>query len=199
MIIARKKRKENIAEYILYMWQVEDIIRANNLNITNVENNIIEKFDQSPEVKKQIREWYESLMEMMVTETIQTKGHLQINKNSLSLLTDFHKELLLDYQEIGYQNSFYKSLPYINELRQKNKEKDLSDIEICFNLMYGILLLRVQKKEISESTLQAAQVVSRFLAILSKKFLIISANHTSPSKCPISISVIPFSFPACAS
>ena len=56
MIIARKKRKENIAEYILYMWQVEDIIRANNLNITNVENNIIEKFDQSPEVKKQIRE-----------------------------------------------------------------------------------------------------------------------------------------------
>ena len=170
MIIARKKRKENIAEYILYMWQVEDIIRANNLNITNVENNIIEKFDQSPEVKKQIREWYESLMEMMVTETIQTKGHLQINKNSLSLLTDFHKELLLDYQEIGYQNSFYKSLPYINELRQKNKEKDLSDIEICFNLMYGILLLRVQKKEISESTLQAAQVVSRFLAILPKKF-----------------------------
>ena len=107
---------------------------------------------------------------MMITETIQQEGHLQINKNTLSLLTDFHKELLLDYQEIGYQNSFYKSLPYINELRQKNKEKDLSDIEICFNLMYGILLLRVQKKEISESTLQAAQVVSRFLAILSEKF-----------------------------
>ena len=51
---------------------------------------------------------------------------------------------------------------------KKIKKKDLSDIEICFNLMYGILLLRVQKKEISESTLQAAQVVSRFLAILSK-------------------------------
>lgn len=170
MIIARKKRKENIAEYILYMWQIEDIIRANNLDITKIENNIIEKFDQSTEVKKQIKEWYESLIEMMVTETIQTKGHLQINKNSLSLLTDFHKEFLLDSQETVYQNSFYNSMPYIHELRQKNKEKDLSDIEICLNLMYGILLLRVQKKEISESTLQAVQVVSRFLAILSKKF-----------------------------
>ena len=28
MIIAQKKRKENIAEYLLYMWQIEDLIRA---------------------------------------------------------------------------------------------------------------------------------------------------------------------------
>ena len=27
MIIAQQKRKENIAEYLLYMWQVEDMIR----------------------------------------------------------------------------------------------------------------------------------------------------------------------------
>ena len=47
MIIARKKRKENIAEYILYMWQIEDIIRANNLNITKIENNIIQKWEFS--------------------------------------------------------------------------------------------------------------------------------------------------------
>ena len=28
MIIARQKKQENIAEYLLYMWQIEDIIRA---------------------------------------------------------------------------------------------------------------------------------------------------------------------------
>ena len=33
MIIARRKRKENIAEYLLYMWQVEDLIRANNFDM----------------------------------------------------------------------------------------------------------------------------------------------------------------------
>ncbi|MDE7144362.1 MAG: DUF4924 family protein, partial [Muribaculaceae bacterium] len=33
MIIASEKRKNNIAEYLLYMWQIEDIIRANNLDI----------------------------------------------------------------------------------------------------------------------------------------------------------------------
>ena len=33
MIIARQKRKENIAEYLLYMWQVEDLIRANKFDM----------------------------------------------------------------------------------------------------------------------------------------------------------------------
>ena len=28
MDIAQKKRKENIAEYILYLWQLEDLLRA---------------------------------------------------------------------------------------------------------------------------------------------------------------------------
>lgn len=28
MFVAQKLRKESIAEYLLYMWQIEDIIRA---------------------------------------------------------------------------------------------------------------------------------------------------------------------------
>lgn len=36
MIIASRKRKENIAEYILYMWQIEDIIRANSCDIEQI-------------------------------------------------------------------------------------------------------------------------------------------------------------------
>ena len=33
MIIAKQKRRENIAEYVLYMWQLEDLIRAYNFDI----------------------------------------------------------------------------------------------------------------------------------------------------------------------
>ena len=29
MITASAKKRENIAEYLLYMWQIEDLIRAN--------------------------------------------------------------------------------------------------------------------------------------------------------------------------
>ena len=43
MIIAQQKRKENIAEYLLYMWQVEDMIRANQLDIDKINDNIISR------------------------------------------------------------------------------------------------------------------------------------------------------------
>ncbi|MDE6125714.1 MAG: DUF4924 family protein, partial [Muribaculaceae bacterium] len=44
MIIASKKRKENVAEYILYMWQIEDLIRANKLDIDLIRTNVIDSF-----------------------------------------------------------------------------------------------------------------------------------------------------------
>ena len=65
MYIASAKRKENIAEYLLYMWQIEDIIRANNLDIDKIKSNIIDKFDLNDDQRKELTEWYESLIDMM--------------------------------------------------------------------------------------------------------------------------------------
>ena len=61
MFIASQKRKENIAEYLLYMWQVEDLIRANNLDIDKITINIVDKFNLTVEQRKLLIEWYESL------------------------------------------------------------------------------------------------------------------------------------------
>ena len=66
MITASAKKKENIAEYLLYMWQIEDLIRANDLDIDKIQSSIIDKYaDLTPEQKKEMREWYESLIDMM--------------------------------------------------------------------------------------------------------------------------------------
>ncbi len=46
MLIAREKRKTNIAEYILYMWEIEDLIRANGFDIDKIDRNIIRRFVQ---------------------------------------------------------------------------------------------------------------------------------------------------------
>ena len=61
MIIARQKRKENIAEYLLYMWQVEDLIRANKFDMDSINRTVIAHYDQPEEVKKEIAQWYEEL------------------------------------------------------------------------------------------------------------------------------------------
>ena len=63
MIIAEQKRKENIAEYLIYMYQVEDMIRANQLDLDSIEQSLISKFEVSYEVKREMREWYKKIIE----------------------------------------------------------------------------------------------------------------------------------------
>ena len=36
MLIAQKKKKENIAEYILYLFQIEDIVRSFKFNLDDL-------------------------------------------------------------------------------------------------------------------------------------------------------------------
>ena len=168
MITASEKKRENIAEYLLYMWQIEDLIRANALDIDKIQDSIIEKYaGLSDSQKKEMREWYESLIDMMRREGVTEKGHLQLNKNVIIALDDLHRRLLSDSKFASYSAQFYHTLPIIVELRAKAGENMAGEIETCFNALYGILMLRLQGKEISEETKQAAAQISKFLALLS--------------------------------
>ncbi|MBD5357011.1 MAG: DUF4924 family protein [Bacteroides sp.] len=168
MITASAKKRENIAEYLLYMWQIEDLIRANNLDIDKIQTSIIDKYkDLSEEQRKEMREWYESLIDMMRREDVVKSGHLQLNKNVIIALDDLHRRLLADPKFAAYSAQFYHTLPLIVELRAKAGDNKAGEIETCFNALYGILLLRLQGKEISEETKQATSQISKFLALLS--------------------------------
>ena len=171
MIIASKKRKENIAEYILYMWQVEDIIRANDLDIEKIKVNVIDKFQGlSDEQRHQMVEWYESLIDMMRREGVQKSGHLQINRNILNQLVQLHQALLADPSFPEYTAEFYRTLPYIVELRSKQGDTPLGEIETCFTALYGMLLMRLQQKTLTPETEAAIHQISRFIAGLSPDF-----------------------------
>ena len=168
MIIARQKRKENIAEYLLYMWQVEDLIRANKFDMDSINRTVIAHYDQPEEVKKEIAQWYEELIEMMRSEG--EKGHIQLNKNVIITLTDLHLRLLKSPKEMVYSAAYYKTLPYIVQLRAKSGGEDLPELETCFAAVYGYLLLRMQGKEVSAETLEGIKQISSFLALLAEKY-----------------------------
>lgn len=170
MYIASQKHKENIAEYLLYMWQIEDIIRANGLDIENIEKNVIARFQLEPAQKKEMIEWYESLIDMMRREGVEKSGHLQLNKNVIIQLTDLHLALLKDPRFPEYTAEFYKTLPYIVELRAKSGENPTGEIETCFNALYGMLMLRLQSKEVTQETRQAITQITRFIALLTKDY-----------------------------
>lgn len=170
MIVASKKRKENIAEYLLYMWQIEDLIRANGLDIDKIRTNIIDKFNLDETQRREMTEWYESLIDMMRREGVTEHGHLQMNKNILNQLVQLHQALLKDPAFPEYTAEFYRTLPYIVELRGKAGGNQVGEIETCFTALYGMLMMRLQQKETSEATRNAIAQISRFIALLSKDF-----------------------------
>ena len=80
MKVAQKLKEENIAEYLIYMWQVEDLIRANGCDIDRMCSNIVSRYPE--EERAALKEWYGNLIEMMRAEGVTEKGHLQINRNT---------------------------------------------------------------------------------------------------------------------
>lgn len=171
MYIASEKRKSNIAEYLLYMWQIEDMIRANGLDIDRIKANVIDRYTSLTDAqRKKLTEWYESLIDMMRREGVEKSGHLQMNKNILGQLVALHQALLADPKFADYSAEFYRTLPYIVELRSKSGEAKAGEIETCFNALYGMLLMRLQQKEMTPQTLDAIKQISRFIALLAHDF-----------------------------
>ena len=170
MIVAKQKRKENIAEYLLYMWQVEDLIRANHFDMDAINRTVVAHYNQPKEVKTEISRWYEELVDMMRCEGVMEKGHIQLNKNVIIALTDLHLRLLKSSKEMVYGAAYYKTLPYIVQLRAKAGRENLSELETCFTAVYGYLILRMKGEKVSAETLEGIKQISSFLAMLAEKY-----------------------------
>ena len=79
-----------------------------------------------------------------------------------------HVQLLKSSKHPFYSAAYYKALPFIVELRAKSVEsQEKGEIENCFDALYGTMLLRAQKKEISPETATAIDNIAKFIALLS--------------------------------
>jgi hypothetical protein len=170
MITAQKKRKENMAEYLLYMFQIEDIIRAFNLNLQKIENQVIKPLNLPESSQIEMVDWYSNLILMMEKEKNQTTGHFRFINNLISDLHDFHLRLLEYEADEDYTRTYKSTAGLINEFRRKTVG-ELNDIEICLNALYGYFILKISNKSISEETQLAINSFSIWLNKLSTLFL----------------------------
>jgi len=170
MIIARQKKRENIAEYILYMWQIEDLIRAYEFDINEIDKNIVQRYEQPAPVKEEIKNWYEGLIDLMKEEQKTKIGHLQFIQNTVNDLYEFHLVLLKSTEQLDYIDLYNKAKAGIVELINKSKGTVENEIEACFNGLYGLLMLRMQQKTISPDTISALSSVTQLIGLLSKNY-----------------------------
>ena len=152
------------------MYQVEDLLRACELSMEPIRNNILSQYKESTERLAEIEVWYEDLIIKMKSEGLEKKGHLQFLKDLTGELTSLHQKLLKDPEETKYYELFAWAKKNIDEIKNKSVDKNLSDIEYMLNALYGVLILRLKKKTISEETLQAVSTFTGLIATLSKKY-----------------------------
>ena len=144
-----KSKKENIAEYILYLWQMEDYLRA-----------FPEHANATPELQE--------INEMMHREGIMEGGHLALANNALEEMEDLHAQIL--NEEALYRAAIMQLQPSLNLLKAKTDRPTMSDIEACLTLLYQIMMLRLQKKEISKQTADVQKQATMLLQFLSRTY-----------------------------
>ncbi len=170
MLIAKKLRKQNLVAHVLYMYQVEDIIRSYKCDIQNIAEEYLPRFDYDDEELEQALQWYDGLARMMQEEGCRERGHVQVVRNTIFLLADRHRELLADPQESIYNAAYYKALPFIVELRGKGNGKMKPELETALDALYGITLLRMQNKPVGAETSAAISAISNLLNMLAEKY-----------------------------
>lgn len=171
MYISQELRKRNIAEYLLYMWQVEDIIRAYGCSLARIRREYIDRFNYTDEQKEEMADWYGNLVRMMNSEGCRENGHLQINKIVIQQLSELSAELLASSNFPFYNSEYYKVLPFIVELRKRGADKEENEIETCFNALYGVMMLRLQNKPVSPDTEHAIKEITTFIGMLNDYYM----------------------------
>ena len=167
MLIAKELRNKNIAEYVLYMWQVEDIIRAYRCDLTAIRRDYISRFQLTDEQREDMIDWYGNLIRMLREEGVTESGHIQIIKIVIQQMTELHQQLMQSPKFPFYNSAYYRVLPFIVELRSRGADKQEGEVETCLNLLYGVMMLRLQKKEVTPNTLHAVKEVSTLIGMLS--------------------------------
>ena len=107
----------------------------------------------------------------MNREGCRESGHLQINKVTLITLEDLHRQLLNSTKFPFYNAAYYKVLPFIVELRNKGVDKQEGEIETCFDALYGVMMLRLKKKEVGTSTAHAVKEITTLVGMLNDYYL----------------------------
>lgn len=169
MLIAREKEKENIVEYILYMWQMEDLVRGNELRLEKVMAQVFPSGGQSPE-RSEYANWFAKLIDEMNRDGLEKKGHVESVRKYMKSLENLHHTLLTIYQDQSYHAVYNESAVHLAELRKKNAAQNLPEIEVGLVGLYGYLLLKMSKAGVSEETQKAMKAIGRHMAFLAESF-----------------------------
>ncbi len=167
MQIAKKTKESNIAEHVIYMFQIEDLIRANNLDINVIVDTILAPQIKDKELLGQYINWYKELIKRMKIEGKKEKGHLTEIDEILMELLMLHDTLINVVDNKKYKIVFEKALPSLKDFQQKSNHSNINLIEVGFNALYSKVILNLKGQKFTESTEAAFKSIAELIGTLA--------------------------------
>jgi len=165
MIPAEIKKKENIAEYIIHMYQTEDLITTYDFNLDDIFEYVIRHMSKDERNLKSLLLWYADLIEKMQAEGLPKEGQrLAATQYYVNLLSHLHTELL--ETNTRYSILFKNAKDDIMAQISFAEGKISDPVQICLNAIYGRLIINLNGKKLSSDQ---EKMIEKFAAIL--KFL----------------------------
>jgi len=178
MTIAEQKKNENICEYILYIWQMEDLLRSVSLDADALFSKFGFEDDEGSEAEKN---WFRNLAKQMKTEKLEKTGHLSEIHTILTELFLLHDTLIGIIKDKTYLAAHKNSEGFLKTLMKKASGQQ-NPIEHILIALYGLLILRLQKKQIHSETEKAMNSFSQQIALLSSKYREMKNGELNSSK-----------------
>ena len=180
MDIAQAKRRENVAEYILYLWQIEDLLRALQFSPEAVFSQLVAPRNLGEEQQLVYLQWYMELADLLRQEGKEEQGHLD---HTLHLIADLHN-LHLQLQQLPagrrYRAAFARLAPELPRLRAV-LGKETSDTELCFRALYAAMLYRIKGEGDKSAVTDTLEYISPVIAELADMHGKVCLLYTSPS------------------
>jgi len=161
------RKQENIAGYVIGMWQVEDLMRALSLDMKQVEERLIATAEGDEHAKANLRNWYQELVERMRAEGLERTGHLSEVDEVLNELEHLHEALLEALEDESYQALNKKAAAGIAAVQQHAGGDPEGPVTSALTAVYGVMMLRSQGKPISAETLEDDRAIRDLLDRLS--------------------------------
>lgn len=169
-MIAAQKKSENIAEYLIYLFQMEDLARTFQFDIDALMENFIKKSVPTVEGQESLKAWFLQLFKDMKAANAVKSGHTENVRESMMELSYLHKTLLEVLNDPKYKTLCEQSQEVMQEFRQRSNLKNHHDVEVLLHAMYMKLQLRIRKQEISAETEEALDKMRIQLAYLSREY-----------------------------
>ncbi len=171
MYIAQQKRKENIAEYILYLWQLEDLLRALKFSPEAIYNTLVEPNGCDEQEKQQIFMWYMSLAGLINEEGKSEQGHLSHTLHLIADMENLHNQLLNLPVGATYRTLWAPLKEELSRLRIVLARDGVGDIELCFRALYATMLYRIKGDQSKSGAIEdVVTLISPVIATLSDMY-----------------------------